>query len=140
MKQLIIMRGIPGSGKSTYLKKEYPKAFICSADHYFIDIDGKYKARLNKIPLSHKACQEAFNSAILKKIPCIAIDNTNIKIQHFEKYIEIAKIYNYKVKIIRIQINAKTAFERNIHDVPLYAVERSCKQMQDYSGEILVNL
>jgi NEDD4-binding protein 2 len=139
-KTLIIMRGCPGSGKSTYLEQEYPEAFICSADQYFIGIDGKYEARLNEIPLSHDYCRNAFKAAVLNELPCIAIDNTNIKIEHFEKYIRIAKLYNYEIIVIRLVINAKKATKRNIHGVPFYAVERSCKQMETYQEEILVNL
>ena len=139
-KEVIIMRGAPGSGKTTYLKKEYPQAFICSADQYFIGIDGKYKVKLNELQKAHDYSRNAFKAAILNNINIIAVDNTNIMIKHFQSYIKLAEAYGYEVKIIRIEIDAKIAFERNIHGVPLYAVERNCQQMQDYSGEILIKL
>ena len=134
------MRGAPGSGKSTYLKKEYPQAFICSADQYFIGIDGTYEPRMDELQNAHDYCRNAFKAAVLNKLPLIAIDNTNIMIKHFKNYIEIAKIYGYDVKIIRINVNPEVAFKRNIHGVPFYAVERNCKQIQNFSGETLINL
>ena len=134
------MRGAPGSGKTTYLKENYPQAFICSADQYFIGINGKYEVKLNELQKAHDYCRNAFKAAVLNELPLIAIDNTNIKIRDFKKYIDIAKFYNYQIIILRIKIDPAIAFKRNIHGVPLYAVERNCKQIQDYPGETLINL
>jgi predicted kinase len=33
--KLIILRGLPGSGKTTLVRKEWPNAAVCSADSYF---------------------------------------------------------------------------------------------------------
>lgn len=37
MGKVIIMRGQPGSGKSTYTAKHFPDALVCSADHFFME-------------------------------------------------------------------------------------------------------
>ena len=42
-KTLVIMRAQSGSGKSTYVKNNFPTAFVCSADYYHIDESGAYK-------------------------------------------------------------------------------------------------
>ena len=34
-KKIVIMRGIPGSGKSTYVRENFDGAWICSADDFF---------------------------------------------------------------------------------------------------------
>ena len=42
-----ILRGISGSGKSTYIKNNLDaSSVVCSADHFFIDSDGATKAKV----------------------------------------------------------------------------------------------
>lgn len=35
--EIIIMQGVSGSGKSTYIKSTFPAATVVSADHFFIN-------------------------------------------------------------------------------------------------------
>ena len=59
---MAIMRGLPGSGKSTIasrIQEQLPQVQVCSADHHFIDEEGEYRFDLSKLGAAHAACQAA---------------------------------------------------------------------------------
>lgn len=59
---MFLMRGLPGSGKSTLvnlLERIYAGSVaVCSADHYFIDSHGVYNFNRDKIGDAHRVCQQ----------------------------------------------------------------------------------
>ena len=59
-KTLYIVRGLPGSGKSTFAKQLVSHDFlVCEADKYFIDKEtGEYNFDFTKIKDAHKFCQD----------------------------------------------------------------------------------
>jgi ABC-type dipeptide/oligopeptide/nickel transport system ATPase component len=60
-KIMFILRGLPGSGKSTLTKailNKYPASVVCSADLYFTNKQtGEYKHDINKLKDAHLTCQ-----------------------------------------------------------------------------------
>ena len=115
--KVIILRGIPGSGKSTESKK-YPDAYIVSADHYFIGSDGIYRFDISKIAAAHGQCKGRFTSALKAKKPLIIVDNTNTTAKEFKFYIDEARAYGYEVEIVRILCDPEVALKRGVHNVP----------------------
>ena len=117
----IIIRGIPGFGKSTLAEKLAKEYVICSADKYFISSKGKYNFNFKKLSEAHKQCKLNFENAVNKNKNVI-IDNTNISLWEFKKYIEFAFENNYHVKIIEFECNnldeALKLGVRNKHGVP----------------------
>lgn len=139
MKKVIITRGIPGSGKTTELERNYPAAFVCSAVNFHTDHLGNYNFYPNGIREAHTYCQNAFRAALQNNLPLIAVDNTHIKTWEFANYIEQAEDYGYEVVVIRMKFDdIAAAFERNIHGVPLEVIARMHSMMEDYAGEIFV--
>ncbi len=64
---MFLMRGLPGSGKSTLvniLKRLYSKSVVvCSADNYFLDSQGVYNFNRDKIGEAHRVCQQQADDA-----------------------------------------------------------------------------
>lgn len=59
---LYLIRGIPGSGKSTFAQQLLAAEVVDSvfeADHYFYDVDGRYVFDASKIGEAHSRCQKA---------------------------------------------------------------------------------
>ena len=82
MKQrnLIILRGVSGSGKSTFCDLIQDPKMICCADDYFTDSDGNYNWNAASIGLAHKFCRDKFDRALNDDfIENIIIANTNTK-------------------------------------------------------------
>ncbi len=55
----IILSGISGAGKSTYIDERYPTAPMCSADTYFTT-DGVYKFDATRLGEVHAQCLRWF--------------------------------------------------------------------------------
>lgn len=122
----VIMRGISGSGKSTYTKKHYPDAVVCSADDYFTEIlgDGKeYKFDASKLSEAHAWCMRVFLESVWQKRPQIVVDNTHTKLWEFSGYVQVASSLGYDILIVRMDTSVKVAAARNTHGVPEKAVQ-----------------
>ena len=119
---MFLMRGLPGSGKSTLvnlLERIYSGSVaVCSADHYFLDSHGVYNFNRDKIGEAHRVCQQhaeeacRLNRTILTKASLIVlvfcrnttlaviIDNTNIRADECRPYFQKASQYGYVVIIV----------------------------------------
>ena len=75
--KLVLIRGLPGSGKSTKAKKLAPNENIFEADQFFIDKKtGEYKFKPEFIHLAHQQCQNKTIAAMEKEISPIVVSNT----------------------------------------------------------------
>jgi predicted kinase len=113
---LIIMRGPSGCGKSTTAKwflEQFKKEKICveifSTDDYFM-VDGVYTFDKRKLAEYHELNHRQAIGAMVRKVPIVIIDNTNIYEEHFNPYIISGKSYAYRIveisaEMIRPNIN-----------------------------------
>lgn len=114
-KTLIILRGLPGSGKSTVAKIIQPKdKLICTADDYFMQ-DGIYKFDPRKLGQAHSACQSKARNAMSIGFDNIVIANTNTTEKEMQVYFDMAKEYDYRVVSLIVENRHGNI---NIHDVP----------------------
>jgi adenylate kinase family enzyme len=133
MKLLYIVRGIPGSGKTTIAQKVCQKVF--EADHYFysFDLDLKkvvYKFDPTKISAAHRQCQKNVENSMKDGVLEIAVSNTFTQKWEVAPYIELARKYDYNVQIITVQSNFK-----NVHDVPEESIQRMKKRWENFTLE-----
>ena len=75
MKYLIILRGIPGAGKSTCANVLSENAYpIFSADDFFI-VDGEYVFNADKLHQAHAQCKHNTEQAMIDNIEKIFVAN-----------------------------------------------------------------
>jgi len=127
-KIVTIMRGISGSGKSTYIKNNLPMSLVCSADHFFIK-NNVYDFDAKKLGLAHESCKNKFKKAIKEGISSIVVDNTNTQVREMQFYFDYAKNHGYDVNIVRLHAPVAVCAGRNAHGVPLEAVQRMNDRM-----------
>ena len=138
MKTVTVLRGISGSGKSTYTAKHFPDAVVCSADYYF-GHGNNYNFNASKLGAAHYQCFELFQAAVNSGKPNIVLDNTNTMLKEFKRYIEYAEKHGYKVNVVRLVVDPKVAAKRNVHNVPQDKVQAMQDRFVDYPGETLVH-
>jgi uridine kinase len=127
VKNVIFLRGISGSGKTTIsnilvdlLGPE--KAISFSADNYFT-IDGVYKFDFQKISEAHKDCVNSMETALKSPtVHYIIMDNTHTQLWHLHNAENIANQYGAKLYYLDIDVPNKEHFslclKRQRHNVP----------------------
>ncbi|KAM4699129.1 NEDD4-binding protein 2-like 1 isoform 1-T1 [Discoglossus pictus] len=89
-KHLYLLRGLPGSGKSSLarkLKRDFPSALVFSTDNYFILEDGTYLYDHELLREAHKWNQKQARQAMNRGKTPIIIDNTNIQAWEMKPYV-----------------------------------------------------
>lgn len=128
MPKLFIMRGLPGSGKSTFIKNNIPNPTICSADNFFIDELSQYNFDIKKIGLAHAQCRYKFKEAIQNGVDNIVVDNTNLTTKEYSDYIDYAfdSENNYTIYVIDLfdKLQELSFYTRNTHGVPIETLEK----------------
>ena len=123
-KNLYIIRGLPGSGKTTMadalVALAPDKVVRLEADDFFIDDNGEYQYDASSIKLAHYYCKQAFYDAISKGFDII-ISNTSVKPFEWNEYKSLAEQENYKVHII-IKENHHNGVTS--HGVPIKTIMR----------------
>lgn len=128
MARILIMRGLPGAGKSTWARRNHPDARIYSADSFFLDEDGEYRFDGERISEAHAWCLRGF-AEILPSLEggspeVVIVDNTAIRAWEISPYYNLARAYGHEVRIVHVSCDTPTAHERNIHGVPLERIEK----------------
>lgn len=125
---MILIRGLPGSGKTTFAKRlmKIDSAHF-EADMYFIDADGKYIFDVNKLGAAHAWCQSETDNALYYKQNVI-VSNTFTTAKELKPYFEIAKKYG----IIPIVLTCHNNFG-SVHNVPEETLE---KMKARFTGDI----
>ncbi len=133
-KKLIICRGIPGAGKSTWLRTTAPEAVVCSADDFFM-VDGKYQYDRLKIGEAHEACWVKFEAAMRGDEPLVALDNVSHRNAHLQPYVSLDLVHGYEVEIHTFRISVNAAAARNTHGVPHRHIHRLAGSTEELPPE-----
>jgi predicted kinase len=95
-KEIVILTGIPGSGKSTFAKTEFPNYL-----------------RINLDTIRSRRKEEKLLGEALEAGRSVVIDNTNITIASRKKYIDLAKKHGVRVRSIYLDCPLDLARSRN---------------------------
>ncbi|MCZ4336457.1 ATP-binding protein [Shewanella colwelliana] len=146
-KLAIIMRGLPGSGKSHWVEQfiltQAPNDAIAlrqrgifSTDALFIE-DGEYRFDVRKLSQYHQQNLTFFIQALSRNEPIVICDNTNMAHWEFMAYEAAAKALGYQVRIVLIGDPTDSAHQqlcarRNRHGVPIAQIRSMAAQFQAF--------
>lgn len=116
MKSVIVMRGITGSGKSTYVAEHYPNATVVSADHFF-EHANTYAFDATRLDDAHRACFKKFMDAVTRGDEQIVVDNTNVESWEIAPYVAVGYAFSYQPEVITLLCEPSIAAARGLHHV-----------------------
>lgn len=141
--KVIIMRGVPGSGKSFLVNNLVNEAklagksvVVCSADHFHINEDGIYNWKAENMGKAHKWCKDKFDLALRNDVNLIIVDNTNTRMSEARPYVLDAHSQGYEIEILEPQTewkyDIKKLLEKGTHNVPRKTLEEMLNRLINY--------
>jgi predicted kinase len=134
--KVVILRGMSGAGKSTYAKKNYPNAYVVSADTYHM-VDGEYRFDPANAGKAHAQCLRGFTAFIVNKHGTedqIVVDNTNTTVAEVAPYAALALAYGCELEIVTLDTPFDKAHGRNVHSVPLNVAKAQWERLHQESA------
>ena len=134
-KTLYLIRGLPGTGKSTIglkLADSYvsyhptmggPRHHSYAADDWFYNDKGEYNFNPDELANAHEECFSRVLGAMMSNVENICVCNTFSQSWEAEPYFKTAKRNDYTVVVIECQ----TEFG-NIHDCPQDKIDLMAKR------------
>ena len=145
MLKLVLIRGAPGSGKSTYAGLLADKELVqgrpvvqLEADMYFTRPDGVYDFNPKLLGNAHEWCQMRVRNNLKfcsdDEYPgTVIVANTFTRVWEMMPYLDMAKECEATVEVYRC-----TGEYQNIHGVPDDKVRQMRERMQPFEGEVVL--
>ena len=118
MKQLILLRGLPGSGKSTFAN--LLGGIHVEADQYFMR-DGEYRFDASKLKQAHNWCKLRVEHSMEDGVDKITVSNKFTQEWEMDAYFELAEKYGYQISCLIVENRHDS---KNIHGCPDDKIEQ----------------
>ncbi len=136
--RVVVLRGLPGSGKSTHARRLAQEAVdadlraeIVSADIFF-ERDGAYRFDPAQIGEAHASCLRAFmDHAECCGLALIVVDNTNTTAWECSPYVAVGLARGYDVEIVTISASVEVCLERQTHGVPPHVLREMARTLRE---------
>ena len=122
--ELILIRGLPGSGKSTMARSLVSEGFLHFEADMFFEVDGQYRYDATRIREAHSWCQNMARQALAAG-KRVVVSNTFTQLRELAPYFSMAQ--NARV----IEANGKW---QNVHGVPAETLERMASRWEPLPG------
>ncbi|GAB6027676.1 NEDD4-binding protein 2 [Chamberlinius hualienensis] len=126
-KLLILMRGCPGSGKTTLANEMKHNGVVLSADHFFMR-NRRYEFDPAKLNEAHVFAQRNCKQEMERATSPIIIDNTNLEAWEMMPYVNMAVKHQYFILLLEPETKWKykpaELASRNTHKVPYDKIAR----------------
>lgn len=129
MPKLTIIRGVPGSGKTTLAKKK--DGIHVEADMFFTDSHGVYTFNPKEIGQAHDWCQKQAATALEKGLD-VVVSNTFTQEWEILPYYKMAQTLKVEFEVIKC-----VGEWDNIHNVPQASLDKMKARWQDWDGEVV---
>lgn len=141
---LTLIRGLPGSGKTTYavskILKNEPNTKHFEADTHFETVDSLtgekvYNFNPKELPIAHNKCFENTKKALQDGYN-VVVTNTFTQIWEMQNYINMVTALNKTGKFdVRLKVLKATGNFKNTHGVPPESIDRMKNRWEEFDGE-----
>lgn len=132
---LILVRGLPGSGKTTFSKKfkdESTERFMhFEADQYFYDENNVYDFNYEELEYAHQYCYTNTADMLINN-ESVIVSNTFTTLKEMSSYIHLSERLGTKLKVIKC-----IGDFGSIHNVPESTLDKMKNRWENYSKEII---
>lgn len=104
---MIILRGLPGSGKTAFAQELKSviegvggEATVRSLDDYFM-VDGEYCWDANKIKENAVKLKDDLRRDLNRRVGTIIVANVHSRLWEFQQYVDMAVAHQYKVRVLQ---------------------------------------
>lgn len=138
--KVIILRGLPGSGKTEF-KKSLRDHILISMDLYWTKDGQEYEFVAADIPKAVKWMHEKFIAALEQEQnspkALVVVDNTHTRVWEMEFFIAQAKKRGWMVQIVRVEADVMDCAARCSHPVPASKLLEMRDRFEDVSSKRL---
>ena len=136
MGRVIVLMGISGAGKDTWIEANFPDVSDHSADKFFMFMEEgmekpEYRFDASKLGEAHAWCLRGYIEAVQKmkdlfevEQKVLIVNNTNTSLAEIAPYCASALAYGHELQIVALVCPPEVAFRRNTHGTPASAIFR----------------
>jgi len=133
-KIIVLMRGVPGCGKTHLANQIKGNGAVLSTDDFFFNHRGQYAFNPMLLSEAHDWNRKRAERELKGRVNPIVIDNTNLEAWEMQPYISMAFRYKYTVELVEPDTpwreNAKILAKKNSHGVPLSKIHKMLEKLK----------
>ena len=124
--ELVLIRGLPGSGKSTMARTFVSEGFLHFEADMFFEVAGQYQYEASRIQEAHNWCQNSARHALTAG-KRVVVSNTFTQLREMVPYFNMTQ---------NVRVIEATGKWQNVHGVPIEMLNRMALRWEPLPGSL----